>query len=252
MQLHEFQHRFGKLLKGDDTSQVDLPIETRGFSKSQRVAVYRNNVLQVHEQALATAYPVVKRLVGEPFFTTVARDYWDEVTFGSGNIQDYGAGFPDFLRSFTPALSLPYLPDVARLEWLRQQSRVSVDTEAGAPVIVSEPGVATIVLHPSVRLLASPHPVHSIWRFCQTENPDGTLTYDRQPEYVSVHRRDAGGIVMRALTPGEYRLLLSLQSGHEFRFAADAELRRNPGFDVRAALIGWVRDGRVTSAQVDS
>ncbi|MCP2936872.1 DNA-binding domain-containing protein, partial [Salmonella enterica subsp. enterica serovar Typhimurium] len=56
------------------------------------------------------------RIVGAEFFRAMARVYVRVQPPRSPIMLDYGAGLPDFIRSFEPAAVLPYLEDVARIE----------------------------------------------------------------------------------------------------------------------------------------
>src|SRR3546814_18820662 len=74
----------------------------------------------------------------------------------------YGAEFPDFIASFPPAESLPYLADVARIE--RAATEAYHECEA-IPLILSAladvpPDRAPMLrvrLHPSLRLVRPPY-----------------------------------------------------------------------------------------------
>ena len=44
-------------------------------------------------------------------------------------LMDYGAGFADFIAGFAPAASLPYLPDVARIERAWREAYHAADAE---------------------------------------------------------------------------------------------------------------------------
>ncbi len=88
-----------------------------GEPSSRRFAVYRNNVVAgLIAGAAVTAFPAVHRIVGADFFLAMARAYVAEEPPGSPIMLDYGAGFPDFIGRFEPAMTLPYLADVARIE----------------------------------------------------------------------------------------------------------------------------------------
>ena len=77
----------------------------------------------------------------------------------SGDLNELGAHLADFLPAFPPAQSLPYLPDVARLEWLAHQAHYAADH---APLDVTalagsrEDDYArlALTLHPAVAVLA--------------------------------------------------------------------------------------------------
>ncbi|WP_042298343.1 HvfC/BufC N-terminal domain-containing protein, partial [Paraburkholderia bannensis] len=82
---------------------------------ARRFGVYRNSVVRGLVEALRAAFPVVCRLVGDEFFTAMAHAYAVFEPPQTPVMLAYGATFPDFIATFEPALSVPYLSDVARL-----------------------------------------------------------------------------------------------------------------------------------------
>jgi hypothetical protein len=134
----------------------------------KRFNVHRNTVLSALTDALRSRYPVVERLVGEAFFRAVAREFAADHPPRSPALLEYGQGFADFLSRFQPARPLPYLPDVARLEWLHHAAYHAADAEPMSPAaLAAVPAEALcgvmLQLHPSAGLIASDYPVLSIW-----------------------------------------------------------------------------------------
>ena len=95
-------------------------LQTRRTPAERGLVVYRNNVYAGLADTLGEAYPAVRRLVGEDFFRALASIYLDRHLPDSASLTLFGARFPDFIETFPPARSVPYLGDVARLEraWL--------------------------------------------------------------------------------------------------------------------------------------
>lgn len=113
----------------------DLPPPTglcarNGSDPSIRFAVYRNNVIFSLIDALADSFPVVQMLVGETFFRAMAREFAYQYPPRSPVLAQYGADFPGFIGDFQPAASLPYLADVARLEYAYIQAYHAADAAA--------------------------------------------------------------------------------------------------------------------------
>jgi Putative DNA-binding domain len=88
---------------------------------ARRFRVYRNNVYSGLIDVLAGRVPVVARLVGEEFFRAMARLYVEREPPASAVLIRYGASFPNFITDFPPAASVPYLADMAALEWAAQR-----------------------------------------------------------------------------------------------------------------------------------
>src|SRR5512146_2798388 len=95
----------------------------------RRFAVYRNTVAASQIEALAARFPVVKRLVGEEFFRAMAHEFVAQHPPRSPLLFQYGESFADFIDDFAPAAPLPYLADMARLEYLRGRAYHAADAE---------------------------------------------------------------------------------------------------------------------------
>lgn len=148
----------------------------QGASAAQRFAVHRNNMMVALVDALSSAFPVTRELVGEAFFGGMARDYVRIDPPRSPIIAAYGAGFADFIAAYPSAAGVAYLADVARLERMRGEAFHAADAEALDPsrwqaALVDCEHLATlrVRLQPACRWLASRHPVLSIWRAHQLE-----------------------------------------------------------------------------------
>jgi hypothetical protein len=111
----ELLDRFAAALADDACAPAGLTDATRS-----RVGVYRNNVRLNRIGALADAFTHVVTLVGSEYFRSLARAYVTATPAASANLHDDGAGLPAFIRGFAPAAGLPYLGDVAEVDWLMQ------------------------------------------------------------------------------------------------------------------------------------
>jgi len=215
-----------------------------------RFAVYRNNVASSLIKALETRFPVIERLVGEAFFKGVAHAFIRAHPPRSPVLMEYGEAFPDFLAAFPPAQSLPYLADVARIEYARGEAYRAADAEpvpsaALAEFTQADPASLCITLHPSLRLVASEHPAFSIWRMNQPGATPQRIAAP-QPETTLVARPHEGVITL-ALPPGETAFLAALQADPHFARAAEAGFARDPSFEPGYALGRAVSLGLVTA-----
>lgn len=211
-----------------------------GLPSARRFAVYRNNVVVGLTEALQAAYPVVHRLVGEAFFRAMAGHYVRLDPPASPILLDYGAGFPAFLEVFPPVAGLAYLPDVARLERAWVEAYHAADP-AAAPGWAGLPraglGQLRLALHPSVRVLASDHPVLGIWQMNLPGAEPAPLPPDAGPEEVLLVRPAAEVEVFR-LPPGGAAFIAALQAGQTVTAAALAGFARTPRFDLQEVLTG--------------
>lgn len=150
--LASFQRQFAEALTVD--GQPASPFRSQAF------AVYRNTSARGAVEALRATYSTVDMLVGEEMFTQAALDYRREQPPASPVLSDYGQGFAAFLERQPWTCELPYLADVARLDWLWLQSFLA-DDQLITPQRAN--GGATIALHPATRFAWLATPAMTIW-----------------------------------------------------------------------------------------
>jgi hypothetical protein len=246
--LPELQAQLARSLR--DPAAPLAGIRANGLGAGRRLQVYRHNYESALVSALRAVYPVTERLVGEDFFIAAATVYVKQHPSHSGNIQEYGDAFPSFLDGYAPAATLPYLGDVASLEWRRLQAALapthtSMDLQALGQV--SAETLPELYFHPqpAVRVFESRFPVLSIWEFCQQAESEGELDLDLGAQSVLISRPDLD-VRMRLLSAGEQAFLVSICRGLSFADACQAGLDVESGFDVQACFSAAVRDQILT------
>ena len=182
---------------------------------ARRFAIYLNNVHHGLAQALGDAYPVVRRLVGNDFFSAMARLYVAENLPRTRGLTQYGDRFPAFLRRFPPARTLPYLAHVARLERAALEALHAADAPAATAELLLARGEALaetpLPLHPAVRLVASRHPALAI-HAANSGNETGGGEIVHRPQSILIYR--AGHAVrFMEIQAVERQLLRRLKAG---------------------------------------
>src|SRR5512138_2938316 len=141
--LHETQGRVLHALReradGAATKGVlELLAWSRGPSTAHRLQIYRNNFSESLIAALGAVYPVVTQLVGEDYFRQVARLCIAQYPPRSGHLHPFGRELPSVLRAIPSAAELPYLADVAELEWAWHEVYHEADTAPLDPALLQE------------------------------------------------------------------------------------------------------------------
>lgn len=241
--LRELQVAFARTVFGEGAHGLDAEVVRSGLAVARRLNIYRNNTLASLTNALAAVYPVIARLVGEEYFAQAAREYARHYPSTSGNLHDFGEAFPGFLARLPEASGLPYLADVARLEWayhacFHAPDHPPLDLPQLARVAPERHGDLRFSLHPASRLLASEFPVLRIWSVNQDAGPaDGTVDLAEGPARVLVIRRGLE-VELEPLTPGGWALLSAVARGETLGAAAEAAL----AVDAEIDLGGWLAD----------
>lgn len=246
--LRELQEGFRRsVLEGDD-GRLKTIIAGDGVGPDRRLAIYRNNTFGSLIGVLAAAFPVVARLVGDRFFRFAAREYIAAHPPHVPQLLAYGDAFADFLDTFPAAATVPYLGDVARLEWARNEALFAADADPLDPAALEcipadRYAELRFVLHPAVRLVTSRFPVLAIWQANQAHN-----------ETVPPVARDAGGqhvlvsrpglrVDNRTVGAGEFALLTCLSRGAMLAEAAEEATALESGLDLQIALASHFRLG---------
>ncbi len=147
-------------------------IKASGIQEKEiRLNVYRNNITVSLIDALSDIFPVTQTLVGDEFFRASARIYLENNQPKSPVISEYGANFSDFIRHFEPAQSLPYLADLAALEYAmlrlthsEEYETLDHQTVSDAFSSVEDPSTLTFSIPPTTQILASPFAIGSLYR----------------------------------------------------------------------------------------
>lgn len=105
-------------------------IKANGSIKAEhRLRVHQDTIFENFVTALEITYPGIWRLIGADCARGVALAYSHQ--FGNitdrSNISGFGENFSDFLEKFPSTKHLDYLPDYAKLEWLRSRSYESLN-----------------------------------------------------------------------------------------------------------------------------
>ena len=238
-----------------------------GSDPTQRLAVHRNNVMCSLIDALATSFPVTQELVGSEFFRAMAAEFVRRQPPQGRVLARYGDRLPDFIADFEPARSVPYLADLARLEFARIQAYHAADAEtlspAAARAAVSEVadvgplvgrsagrwvGGLQLICHPSVVTLASRFAVVSIWAAHQGQGDLAELD-PLLPESALVLREGLEVLVL-SLPPGAERFVAALQQGRTLAEAVSHALAEAADFDLQSMLTLLVRHGALCALQL--
>ena len=238
--LHELQAAFAAAILGGEDAPLAAAVRADGIAAERRIQVYRNNSLITLTAALQATFPVVCRLVDERFFGFAAQAFIRAAPPRAPRLAEYGAGFPDFLAGFAPAAALPYLPDVARLEWAIARAFHAADAPPLDPARLAAlppeaQGAAALVAHPSAGLVASPFPIEALWQANQPGRDGSGVDLDGGPCRLLVHRRDDEVEMMRLDAPG-HALAGALLAGSAIEDALAAALAADAGFDAGPPL----------------
>jgi hypothetical protein len=224
-------------------------VSPRGQPDAKRFAVYRNNVHVSLVGALAARFPVTRQVVGEDFFSGMARLYVGEHKPETPVLLHYGESFSDFIASFPPAAGIPYLADLARLEAAWTQSYNAAEAEILTTVELGRIAPERLVdlplrAAPATRLVSATWPVGSIWSAHQ-RTPFVPPT-QKGAEAVLL-TRPVAEVRLTIIPPDAAAFLVELVVTPTLGAAVEAILSAYPQFDPGATLIGLAGLGAFAS-----
>ena len=240
-ELFDFQSDFAAALRDRElTPEVRRWLAGDAALVDRRMAIYRANMVAAADKALSSAYPVIRQVAGEAFFHGLAREYQRGTPSTSGDLTDFGAKFDAFLGAFEHTQSLPYLPDLARLEWAVHRASGAADApefDAAALGAVDPEQQAAIrfAWSPGLAVIESVHPIARIWTIHQP-GYDGEFSVDWDLADTALVARDGFAVVVTDCGAADAFFIRASLAGSPLGDAAAATLATHPEFDLGALL----------------
>jgi hypothetical protein len=225
-----------------------------GAAPTKRYGVYRNNVATGLARALAARFPVTEKIVGEEFFTAMARDFVLGSPPVSPVLLHYGDDFPNFVAAFPPAADLPYLADIVRLENAQVKAYHAHDvapigTQVLARITPDRVNGLVFVFHPAAAVVTSSHPIVTIW--AMNSGAEALAPIENWRAESALVTRPELTVLTREIGSGSARFLLALMQGVTLGEAYAATLEGNPDFDLGQNLADLLRSGAIIDIMVE-
>lgn len=242
--LLETQQRFAAALVG---GPADIEAAMALFAGDERVnrrrfAAYRRNVAGNWIHALRSTYPVIERRLGSDDFDRVAGEYLRSTNSRSGDLNEYGESFADFLAGHPALAPDPCLPDLARLEWDVQASYYAADR---APLAIADLAEVPAERHADLQFALAPaffrmtseFPLATIWH----GQPEIGADAGGPRQFVWVVRR-RGRVGVEPASAADDAFVAALADGDRLAAAIARTLAVDPDFnpgDCLGRLVQW-------------
>ena len=213
----------------------------RGTPGEERLSVYAVGYLVRFREALTEVYEAIHHVLGEHAFAELARDYAQRYPSHDYNLSLIGRHLPEFLVSCPLTSQLPFLPDLARLEWLVCQAFHAFDQPSLDPLRFAARPLETweqtrLIFQPSVGLMASAWPILDIWQ-ARTQPRDAVdVDLVNRPQHVLVFRHELQ-VRCESIEAHQSQLLSGLLGGRTLGAMCD-ELADDVG-DAPLPLAEW-------------
>ncbi|MCK5360969.1 MAG: putative DNA-binding domain-containing protein [Gammaproteobacteria bacterium] len=210
--------------------------------------IYRNNTIGARKRALQAIYPVIEKVLGDSCFDMLAMDYVDASASMNSDLNLYGAGLPDFLQALSNneiAFSeLPYLKDLATLEWLYHKAYYAADDLAISGKQFADIDTSVkLERSRSLFCMRTPFPVYDIWQNHQGSKSVKEVSALIEEGYILIFRQQ-GHPVVQPLDRGEWSILQSVEGQTELDVLVQAALIDGVDIEMKLPVMikqGWLR-----------
>lgn len=235
------QRRFATALFDSQNASACLEtLDGDATRNAQLLGIYRGNAIANASGALRLAYPVCEQVVGAECFNELARQYWRQHPPRDGDLNHYGMSLADFIATHEDLVELPWLADLARLEWALHQAGMASDHHAlefSALAHYSEENLAgaRFEFQTAMHLLESDWPIASLWQQHQADYPGEFNLQGLGGETAMVFRQGFAAKVF-SLPASEAAWLKQLHAGTPLMPALHATAEQYPDFTAGPAL----------------
>lgn len=150
------------------------------FEGDRGLKAYQSNGHALAERVLVAAYPVVTEVLSADSMGQLARALWHAHPPTRGDLAWWGAELPAFMAASTQLADLPWLPDLARLEWALHTAQAAPDVAVPADGLASlqrlasdDPATLCLTWAAVTRVLTLDWAVWPIWHAHTQPDPDG-------------------------------------------------------------------------------
>jgi hypothetical protein len=191
--------------------------------------------------------------VGPDFFRRLARDFVAQSLPAQPVLAEYGAGLPAFIAGYEAVRGLPYLADIAQLDWALNLAFQAPDGRRLAAADLSAIAVErlpsmSLTLAAGAGLVHSRYPLDRIWHACQPGAADETVDLAAGAADLLIVRR-AEDAAFVSLSAGEAALMVSVVEGRSLEVAAAAALQADPAFDLSTCFARLLALGTFAAVQ---
>jgi hypothetical protein len=247
----EIQRALAERILGGEAPELEAWIDVpRGVDAAKRLAAHINGYPARIEESLGETYPALRHVLGDGDFAELADRYRPHLPPGESNLGFVGSELPAFLTRERLVRDLPFLVDLARLEWavwgcFHARLVASFEASTCAAWTPDEWSRACVHFQPGVAVVRSRWPVRSLRECRNVAREDVDLDLMNRPENVVVYREGLT-VVTRAVADLEAEMLDRLAAGESLgRLAARIADRGASPAAVSTCFTTWADSGLI-------
>ena len=240
------------ILKSRKDSTGKHTENAKSLLKNDRLAVYAEGYIFRIAEALESVFPAVRKVIGESNFLHLTANYLDHYPSNSFDLGYAGVHLSKYLCEYVLAKDLPFLSDLAGLEWQVYRSFYAVDEKPlDSAVIRNIPAhqwpELTLTFQPSTAVRSSKWNIYDIWLARQEDDENFHVENIDQPSYALVFRNGYEVMVER-ISQTQHVLLKALIEGVSLGKACEALSASQDAPDLQTWFATWMQRGLITKA----
>lgn len=223
----------------------------RGVDAERRMAVYRDGYPARILDAVRDAYPAIANICGDGSFANLVRRYVRACDVAPLSLNEIGRLFPEHCERDELAQRLPFLADLARLEWavlraFHSREREPANATSFATWDIADWDRASFAWQPAIAIMRSAWPVLDLWQTRDTRREEINLALADRPQVVVVFRRGLD-VACELLSPARATALEALLRGATLGAAMENLAALGSPPDAATAMFrDWLSAGWIT------
>jgi hypothetical protein len=253
--LAEQQRAMAARILGRDQATVDAWVGAPdGVDVASRLAIYTLGYPARVTESLRETFPATAHILGDGSFASLSARYLAQVPAAQRNLNYIGSALPELLRTDPLASDLPFLPDLARLEWAVMQCFHSdpadpFDISSCAMWTMADWAGARIGFQPQMELVCSPWPLGALRAARHSDRSTIDVDLVGRPDRLLVYRKGFE-VVEESVDEAEATAIQRLRVGAELGEVIASLASAGAQADALMALFSrWTSRGLVVACE---
>lgn len=246
--------REGKTDSPPATEPVELNPQ-RSHAGEDRLPVYAGGYRARTRESLAESFEAIANVIGDKQFGELSKAYAQNFPSHDYNLSLMGRHLPEFLIKYSLTEKLPFLPDLAILEWcvalaFHAKLNPPVDPSMLNKVSINEWDKARFSFQPSVFVVRSSWPIGDIWETRAKPREEIDIDIASRPQNLLIFR-DQFRVICKLVDVTQAEILQLLLDGQPLGSACSriAAQEEHPIF-VTEWFGSWIQSGLITNIEM--
>jgi len=225
--LSEIQELFFSALR-DEPEPFATRIEPIAkLSPQECIRIYSRGYSVRLTDALGETFDATWWILGDEDFFKLSGKYIYSTVSHCYDLSDYGYDFPKFLSRQALAAETPFLPDLARFEWLFKEifHKPNVKNEIDGGIGFAEN--SRFIPSSSAKLLSSRYPIYDIWKLRSGPIEELSKIDLSTSQNLLIYKQESQ-VRVRMLDADEYIFMRALFNGNSISATLDIALEASP------------------------